>query len=115
MTRFDPVGFGPAMALPVGFAWSLLGFFAGAVCLQQQRGGDADGKNGGKVAGAVGWLSPVLLGAVAANVGVAWHGRIMGWDYLGGLARYYAGDVRRETKGFRGSGVGIGWGAAISL
>lgn len=84
-TRFDPVNLGPAMALPVGFAWSVLGFVAARVCLRQQQ------EKGGK--GVSSWLSPVLAGALAANVGVAWHGSIVGGGYLGALSRYYAGEV----------------------
>jgi hypothetical protein len=79
LTRFDPVNLGAQMGLPVGFAWSLLGYIATRVCLQQQE-------NGGKL----GWLSPVLVGAVAANVGVAWHGQIMGCGHLEALSRFYA-------------------------
>jgi hypothetical protein len=74
----------------VGVAWSLLGYLAARVYLQQQQQQEEE-ENGGKA----GWLvlSPLLAGAVAANVGVAWHGRIMGWSYLVALSRYYAGDV----------------------
>jgi hypothetical protein len=79
------------MALPVGVAWSLLGYLAARVYLQQQQQQQEKEENGRKA----GWLvlSPLLAGAVAANVGVAWHGRIMGWSYLVALSRYYAGDV----------------------
>lgn len=86
------------MALPVGFAWSLLGFAAAQVYLQQQQ----QHAKGGKTR----WLSPLLAGAVAANVGVAWHASIMGWGYLGGLSRFYAGEVR--LTGFcRVQGLGV--------
>lgn len=86
------------MALPVGFAWSLLGFAAAQVYLQQQQQREKGGK--------AGWLSPLLAGAVAANVGVAWHASIMGWGHLGGLSRFYAGEVR-FTRVLQGSGL---WG-----
>jgi len=88
LTRFDTLRFGAKMALPVGFAWSLLGYLAARVCLQQAGG------NGGNGGGSWLQLSPVLAGAVAANVGVAWHSRIMGWQLWEGLSRYYTGEVR---------------------
>lgn len=84
--RFSPATYGAAMALPVGFAWSLWGYISARVYLQQQRLQETGGKT-------TGWLSPVLAGAVAANIGMAWHGSIMGWGYLGALSRYYAGEV----------------------
>jgi hypothetical protein len=88
LTRFDPVNFGARMALPVGFAWSLMGFVAARVYLQQQQ------KKGGKP----GWPSPVLAGAVAAKLGVAWHASIMGWGYRDALSLYYVGDVSSATQ-----------------
>lgn len=99
MTRFDPLRFGAKMVLPVGFAWSLLGYLAARVSLQQAGGNGGNDGNGGN--GGDSWLqlSPVLAGAVAANVGVAWHSRIMGWQLWEGLSRYYTGEVSHPMMG----------------
>lgn len=79
LTRNDPLGVGAAMALPVGVAWSVFGYLSARVLMKQDGSGS--------------WLSPTLVGALAANVGVAWHASMMGMGYLTALSGFYAGEV----------------------
>lgn len=67
LTKFDPTAFGQLMTVPVGLAWSLFGFLAGR---------------------AVGF-NPMLLGAAAANAGVFWHGKLMGWGYAAAMDAFF--------------------------
>jgi hypothetical protein len=71
LTKVDPTAFGQLMTIPVGLAWSLFGFLAG------------------KAAG----VNPMLLGAAAANAGVFWHGKLMGWGYAAAIDAFF-GQVR---------------------
>jgi hypothetical protein len=71
LTKFDPTAFGQLMTVPVGLAWSVFGFLAGR---------------------AVG-VNPMLIGAAAANAGVFWHGKLMGWGYGTAIDAFF-GQVR---------------------
>lgn len=90
LTKFDPTAFGQLMTVPVGLAWSLFGFLAGR---------------------AVGF-NPMLLGAAAANAGVFWHGKLMGWGYAAAMDAFFgqgagAGELLTAVVGMALTGLGV--------
>lgn len=81
LTKHDPAAYGELMTIPAGLAWSVFGWLAAH-----------DWKAGG-VPGAF-LLNPMVVGALSANLGVMWHGRLAGVDYVTAMHNYL-GQVRR--------------------
>lgn len=80
LTKHDPAAYGELMTIPAGLTWSLFGWLAAH-----------DWKAGG-----VPWaflFNPMVVGALSANLGVMWHGRLAGVDYVTAMHNYL-GQVR---------------------
>lgn len=75
LTKHDPAAYGELMAIPAGLAWSVLGWLAAK-----------DWKASG-VPGAF-LLNPMVAGALSANLGMLWHGRLAGVDYVTAMHAY---------------------------
>lgn len=75
LTKHNPAAYGDMMTIPAGLAWSVLGWLVAK-----------DWKESG-VPGAF-LLNPMVAGALSANLGVMWHGKLAGYDWLTGMHQY---------------------------
>lgn len=84
LTKHNPAEFGHMMTIPAGLAWSVLGWLVAK-----------DWKAGG-VPGSF-LLTPMVAGALSANLGVMWHGKLAGVDYVTAMHNYL-GQVRPDAR-----------------
>lgn len=75
-TKHDPASFGELMTIPAGLAWSVLGWLAA-------RDWQKSGGMGSFL------MSPVVAGALTANLGVFWHAKLAGVDYMTAMHNYF--------------------------
>jgi hypothetical protein len=75
ITKSNPAEFGHMMTIPAGLAWSVLGWLV------------AKDWKASEVPGSF-LLTPMVAGALSANLGVMWHGKLAGVDYVTAMHNY---------------------------
>jgi hypothetical protein len=83
ITKHNPAEFGHMMAIPAGLAWSVLGWLVA-------KDWKASGVPGCFL------LTPMVAGALSANLGVMWHCKLAGVDYVTAMHNYL-GQVRSDA------------------